>query len=79
MKEDEKKEYNKLAQYTQLEATYITIQQILKYIMQIVLLLGSHYLIFWLFPVASNEAIYGQPTCKKTAATYSTYGCYDFG
>jgi piezo-type mechanosensitive ion channel component 1/2 len=32
--------------------------------MQIILLILYHFVIFWLFPIASNEAIYGQPVCK---------------
>lgn len=68
-----------LSEYTKLETTYITIQQVLKWVMQITLLLVYHYVIFWLFPIASNDAIYGQPTCKRSSAIFSTYGCFDFG
>lgn len=36
-------------------------------------------MIFWLFPLASNDAIYGKPRCDKSNEnTYRQYGCYDF-
>jgi len=35
--------------------------------------------IFWLFPNASNNAIYGQPICNENDKdNYKNYGCYDF-
>lgn len=51
-------EYNKLKQYTDLTVTKMTFQQVLKWIIQVVLLIVYHFVIFWLFPLASNEAIY---------------------
>ncbi len=51
-------EYNKLKDYTQLTVTKMTFQQVLKWIIQIVLLILYHFVIFWLFPIASNEALY---------------------
>lgn len=62
---EEEKAYDEmLSEYTKLESTYITIQQVLKWSMQILLLIFYHFIVFWLFPIASNEAIYGQPICK---------------
>jgi hypothetical protein len=46
--------------------------------MQIVLLIYFHYVIFWLFPIASNEAIYGQSTCNPESNAFKDYGCFDF-
>ena len=60
-------EYNKLKQYTELTVTKMTFQQVLKWIIQIILLIAYHVVIFWLFPLASNDAIYGQPHCNMEA------------
>ena len=72
-------EYTKLQQYTQLTMTKMTFQQALKYIVQIVLLVMYHFVIFWLFPISSNHAIYGEPRCNHlNENTFRKYGCYDF-
>ena len=72
-------EFKQLKQYTELTVTKMTFQQVLKWIIQIVLIVAYHIVIFWLFPIASNDAIYGQPHCNKNAqSTYEKYGCYDF-
>ena len=71
-------EYNKLKRYTRLSVTKMTFQQVLKWIIQVVLLFLYHFVIFWLFPLASNEAIYGSPTCQRDVAAHRTYGCYEF-
>lgn len=72
-------EYTKLKQYTELTVTKMTFQQVLKWIIQIILLLAYHVVIFWVFPIASNDAIYGQPHCNRNAeSTFKQYGCFDF-
>lgn len=50
----------------------------MKWAIQIGQLIGCHYIVFWLFPIASNNAIYGQSTCKRDSNAFETYGCYDF-
>jgi hypothetical protein len=43
------------------------------------LLISYHLVIFWLFPIASNDAIYGQARCNRNnESTFRKYGCYDF-
>jgi Piezo non-specific cation channel, R-Ras-binding domain len=56
----------------------MTFQQVLKWIIQIVLLFIYHFVIFWLFPLASNDAIYGQPHCNEQSTMYADYKCFDF-
>lgn len=72
-------EYHKLQQYTNLTVTKMTFQQALKWFLQIFLLIIYHFVIFWLFPLASNDAIYGKPYCNKEAvSTFEKYKCFDF-
>lgn len=67
-------EYHKLQQYTNLTVTKMTFQQALKWFIQIVLLILYHAVIFWVFPLVSNDAIYGTPYCNKEAeSTFKRY------
>lgn len=50
-----------------LEQTKMTTQQVMKYFIQWFLLIFYHVLVFWYFPLNSNFAIYGTPTCDKAA------------
>ena len=31
-----------------------------------------------MFPLASNDALYGNPTCSRDSSIFKKYGCYDF-
>jgi hypothetical protein len=56
----------------------MTFQQVVKYISLIALILVYHLVIFWIFPLVSNYAIYGQPTCDPTSVSYTEVGCFNF-
>jgi hypothetical protein len=61
-----------------LQHTRMTTQQVMKWIVQWVLLILYHALVFWIFPLSSNDAIYGTPYCDKSSSQYSKYGCLSF-
>ncbi len=60
------------------EETRMTQQQVFKWLTQWVLLIIYHFLVFWFFPLVSNEAIYGTPYCDSGSSMYDKYGCYSF-
>lgn len=51
-----------------LQHTRMTPQQVLKWVVQWVLLILYHALVFWIFPLSSNDAIYGTPYCDTTSS-----------
>lgn len=54
----------------------ITHQQKTKFIMHWILLIVSHVLIFWYWPIAGNFKLYHQPQCDLELKQY--YGCRNF-
>lgn len=62
----------------QLQHTRMTTQQVMKWVIQWVLLILYHVVVFWFFPLSSNDAIYGTPYCDTTSSQYSKYGCLSF-
>ncbi len=62
----------------ELQKTRMTPQQVTKYTIQWILLILYHILIFWIFPLNSNDAIYGKPYCDEKSTNFEKYGCYSF-
>jgi len=61
-----------------LQHTRMTTQQVMKWVVQWVLLILYHALVFWIFPLSSNDAIYGTPYCDTSSSQYAKYGCLSF-